>query len=265
MPLVPIRSVCRLVAPAVCALALVAAAATGAAAQVVPGWNTKQFTLERIDGCKVILTREVEIEGEKGSANEGQKFFADNVELNTCTGDLTASGNVVFSTIDSRIAADSVVFNTRTKLGTFTTASGIASLGDRGEQDRSMFGTMEPDVYFYGERIDKIDVDKYKIHRGAFTTCVQPTPRWEIASGSAIVNLHDYALLNNAPPDSSSPPTGGPRSADSRSATPFSGRSAAARMRRCSTTGSCRAARAPAPSTATSPRRNQPGTSASIA
>ena len=31
-----------------------------------------------------------------------------------------------------------------------------------------------------------------------FTTCVQPTPRWEIASGSATVNLHDYALLNNA-------------------------------------------------------------------
>jgi LPS-assembly protein len=85
-----------------------------------------------------------------------------------------------------------------TKLGTFTNASGIASLGERGERDRSMFGTLEPDIYFYGETIDKIDVDKYRISRGAFTTCVQPTPRWEIASGSSIVNLHDYALLQNA-------------------------------------------------------------------
>ena len=142
--------------------------------------------------------REVEIEGEKGSPNEGQKFFADDVELNTRTGELTASGNVVFSTTDARISADTVVFNTRTKRGTFTNASGIASLGERGERDRSMFGTLEPDVYFYGEVIEKIDIDKYRITRGAFTTCVQPTPRWEIASGSSIVNLHDYALLNNA-------------------------------------------------------------------
>ena len=179
-------------------MALVLCSAADAAAQIVPGWNTKQFTLERLDADRIRLMREVEIEGEKGSPNEGQKFFADDVELNTRTGELTASGNVVFSTIDSRISADTVVFNTRTKRGTFTNASGIASLGERGERDRSMFGTLEPDVYFYGEVIEKIDVDKYRITRGAFTTCVQPTPRWEIASGSSIVNLHDYAILNNA-------------------------------------------------------------------
>jgi LPS-assembly protein len=181
-----------------CVLLLLVGTVPEAAAQLVPGWNTKQFTLERIDADRIRLMREVEIEGEKGSPNEGQKFFADDVELNTRTGELTASGNVVFSTADARIAADSVVFNTRSKLGTFTNASGIASLGDRGERDRSMFGTMEPDVYFYGETIEKIDVDKYRITRGAFTTCVQPTPRWEIASGSSVVNLHDYALLTNA-------------------------------------------------------------------
>jgi LPS-assembly protein len=179
-------------------MALALCSAADAAAQIVPGWNTKQFTLERLDADRIRLMREVEIEGEKGSPNEGQKFFADDVELNTRTGELTASGNVVFSTTDSRISADTVVFNTRTKRGTFTNASGIASLGERGERDRSMFGTLEPDVYFYGEIIEKIDIDKYRITRGAFTTCVQPTPRWEIASGSSIVNLHDYAILYNA-------------------------------------------------------------------
>ena len=106
--------------------------AVEAAAQIVPGWNTKQFTLERLDADRIRLMREVEIEGEKGSPNEGQKFFADNVELNTRTGELTASGNVVFSTTDARVSADTVVFNTRTKRGTFTNASGIASLGERG-------------------------------------------------------------------------------------------------------------------------------------
>ncbi len=184
--------------PAAWAFALLLVPAATASAQLVPGWNTKQFTLERLDADRIRLMREVEIEGEKGTPNEGQKFFADDMELNTRTGDLTARGNVVFATPDARVSADSVVFNTRTKLGTFTLASGTAALGDRGEQDRSMFGTMEPDIYFYGETIDKIGPDKYRIHSGGFTTCVQPTPRWEIVSGDATINLHDYALLRNA-------------------------------------------------------------------
>ncbi|MEZ5287703.1 MAG: putative LPS assembly protein LptD [Vicinamibacterales bacterium] len=179
-------------------IVLLVVAAAPASAQFVPGWVTRQFTFERIDADRVRLTGEVEIEGEKGSPNEGQKFFANEGLLNIRTGELTASGNVVFTTPDSRIAAETVVFNTHTKLGTFTNASGSASLGERGQQDRSMFGTMEPDVYFYGQTIEKIGADKYRISRGGFTTCVQPTPRWEIVSNNATVNLHDYALLRNA-------------------------------------------------------------------
>ena len=48
-----------------------------------------------------------------------------------------------------------------------------------------MFGTLEPDVYFYGAQIEKIASDKYRIKKGGFTTCVQPTARWEIVSGTA--------------------------------------------------------------------------------
>ena len=55
------------------------------------------------------------------------------------------------------------MFNTKTQLGTFTNAYGIAELGERGERNRSMFGTLEPDVYFYGEAIEKIGPDKYRI------------------------------------------------------------------------------------------------------
>lgn len=181
-------------------LVVLAALATAAevSAQIVPGWTTKQFALERIDADRVRLMREVEIEGEAGSPNAGQKFFADDLQMNTRTGELIASGNVVFSTPTARISSDSVVFNTRTRLGTFTNAFGIASLGERGEQNRSMFGALEPDVYFYGSAIEKIGPDKYRISKGGFTTCVQPTPRWEIVSGSATVNLDDYVILRNA-------------------------------------------------------------------
>ena len=169
-----------------------------AGAQIVPGWNTKQFSLERIDADRVRLMREVEIEGEPGSPNAGQKFFADDLEMNIKTGELTARGNVVFQSPAVRIAADSVVFNTKTRLGKFDTAFGIAQLGERGQRNQSMFGTLEPDVYFYGTAIEKVGPDKYRISNGGFTTCVQPTARWEIVSGSATVNLDDYVILRNA-------------------------------------------------------------------
>jgi hypothetical protein len=180
------------------AAAVLSGVAVDAAAQPVPGWNTKQFSFERIDADRFRLLSEVEIEGEAGSPNAGQKFFADDVEMNIKTGELIARGNVVFSTPTERISAESVVFNTKTKLGKFTTAFGIASLGERGQENRSMFGALEPDVYFYGEEIEKIGPDKYRITKGWFTTCVQPTPRWEIVSGSATVNLDDYVILRNA-------------------------------------------------------------------
>ena len=172
--------------------------APDAAAQSIPGWNQKSFTGERIDADRIRLMREVEIEGEAGTPQAGQKFFADDLQMNIKTGELIAEGNVVFQTPTARIAADSVVFNTKTSMGTFTNAMGIAQLGERGTRNLSMFGGLEPDVYFYGQQIEKIGSDKYRIRKGGFTTCVQPTARWEIVSGSATLRLDHYVMLTNA-------------------------------------------------------------------
>lgn len=181
-----------------CALFLVSALARPVHAQVVPGWTTKQGSFDRVNADLVLLLNDVEIEGNAGSPNAGQKFFADQVDVNVKSGEFTARGNVVFQTPTSRIAAESAVFNSKTKLGVFTNATGIAQLGERGRQNQSMFGTMEPDVYFYGAEIEKVGADKYRINKGGFTTCVQPTPRWEIVSGRATVNLNDYVVMRNA-------------------------------------------------------------------
>ena len=172
------------------ALAFVLVSAATASAQLVPGWNTKQFTLERLDADRIRLMREVEIEGEKGTPNEGQKFFADDMELNTCTGEFDGQRQRGVRHARRTRLRRSVVFNTRTKLGTFTLASGIASLGERGEQDRSMFGTHRAG-HLLLRRDDREDRRRTSTgsRKGGFTTCVQPTPRWEIVSGNATVNL----------------------------------------------------------------------------
>ena len=124
------------------------------------------------------------------------QFSADYVEVYRKKDLLSARGHVVFVSGGNRIAADRAEFNTRTRTGTFYNAAGILSLGDRA--DRSMFGTQEPDAFFRGDELHKVGPKKYRIVNGAFSTCVQPTPRWEISSGSFTINLDDYALLRNA-------------------------------------------------------------------
>lgn len=152
--------------------------------------SAKQFTIERTGLNQLKLVGDVELEcGDT-------KFFAESVELFLDTHKLVSTGNVVFTSGGSRIAADRAEFNTQTRTGTFFNASGTASLGER--VDRSMFGTQEPDAIFYGETIEKLGPRKYRITKGWFTTCVQPTPRWELVTSTAILNLEEYAILKNS-------------------------------------------------------------------
>jgi LPS-assembly protein len=127
------------------------------------------------------------------------QFFADFAETFKDKDLVIARGNVVFASGGNRIWADRMEYNTRTRTGVFYNARGSAVLGDRGPTtDRSLFGTQEPEAAFWGERLEKIGPKKYKITRGGFTTCIQPTPRWEIVSGTVTLNLDDYAWLTNS-------------------------------------------------------------------
>ena len=72
-----------------------------------------------------------------------------------------AKGNVVFVSGDSRISSERADFDTRTRTGAFFNAFGSASVSQK--VDKSFFGTQEPDAYFYGETIEKIGVDRYRI------------------------------------------------------------------------------------------------------
>jgi LPS-assembly protein len=123
------------------------------------------------------------------------KFFADEVDYFIDTSKLVAKGNVVFSDADGRIAADRVDFDTLSGTGTFMNASGSMRIGS--DVNVADFAGQDPDIYFYGEVIEKQGPRRYKLTRGAFTTCVQPEPRWEVTSKSVTINLDDYAFARN--------------------------------------------------------------------
>ena len=142
----------------------------------------------KADYC--ILTGEVEL-----PLDAMTTLFADQVELFLNKNQVIAQGNVVFATPEGRLSADRVEYNVESGTGRFETAFGLMALG--AQADRQQFGNQEADVYFYGEIIEKQGPRRYKITRGGFTTCVQPTPRWEVTSKSLTLNLNDYAVARN--------------------------------------------------------------------
>lgn len=173
-------------------IALLAARAASAQPLEGCGTNWQQTSLEFVQVTKDHIRRSGGVE----VVCADMQFFADEMELFLDRHQLVAKGNVVFASSGSRIAADRMEFDTRERTGTFYQASGTVSLGERVE--RSMFGTQEPDAYFYGEKLEKIGPRKYRVTKGGFTTCVQPNPRWEVTSSSVVVTLDEYALLRNS-------------------------------------------------------------------
>ena len=204
---------------------------SAAAAQLFPNlpFDHKQFTLEMVGADHLRLTGEVLIEG------EGYDLYADQVDIyletsaeaggdppgtdlpdgpetaadtglagDDATGEetgipsarLVASGDVVFSAPEVRLSADRVEYWTGDQRAVFHEAYGWIDLGD--EVDRSMFGTQEPDLLFHGQMIERTGPRTYKITKGAFTSCVQPTPRWQLVATTFTLNLDRHALLMNA-------------------------------------------------------------------
>jgi LPS-assembly protein len=123
----------------------------------------------------LILEHEVVIE------YQDIKVRADKITYNLKTRDLVAEGHVVIDQGPTRLAATQAVFNLDTKTGTFFNAN----------------ATMDPGMYFSGDRIEKVDEDTYRLTNGIFTSCDLDRPAWSFHVGDAEIKLDDYARMNN--------------------------------------------------------------------
>jgi hypothetical protein len=123
-------------------------------------------------------------------------LLADAVDYDTISEEVRARGNVALIQADLTLYAEHAIMNKRTKLGTFYQASGWGRIGDA-PTTRSSFGTAESDFRFYGTEIAKIGPERYAIKGGGFTSCVQATPRWEMATSDTTITLDKHALMKN--------------------------------------------------------------------
>lgn len=109
------------------------------------------------------------------------KLSAQKITLNQKTRDVTAEGNVIIDQGPTRFTATQAIYNLNTKTGTFFNST----------------GTMEPSMYFSGDRIEKVDDDTYRLTNGVFTSCDLDRPAWSFHVGNADVTRDDYARMRN--------------------------------------------------------------------
>lgn len=176
-----------------CWLAVAATAGT-ALAQLPSSIARDRSMIKTLDGNHFIWEGNVELGG--GVGDNEWDVFADRVDFYLDEGRLVATGGVVFTSGGGRIAADRAELNTEDLTGTFFDARGSTVLVE--DVVPSMFGTGEPEMLFWGEIVEKTGSRTYKLTRGGFTSCVQPTPRWEVSAGSVTINMDEYAMLRNA-------------------------------------------------------------------
>ncbi|MCU1382128.1 MAG: lptD [Acidobacteria bacterium] len=132
------------------------------------------------------------------------KIYADDVMAYTGENKAIATGNVVLAQGDNRISAERAEFNTETGLGTFYNATGFSTVKPpkvqpgRAAVAAPQMAGQETIVMFFGEKIEKIGPKKYRITNGGFSTCMQPTPRWDLHAGTVLLNVDHYTVLTNA-------------------------------------------------------------------
>jgi len=109
------------------------------------------------------------------------KMQADKITINLKTKDAVAEGHVIIDQGASRVTADHAVFNLDSKTGTFFKAT----------------ASMEPAMYFTGDKLEKLDEDSYHMVNGIMTSCDLDNPAWSFRVADATVNLDDYAHMRD--------------------------------------------------------------------
>ena len=132
--------------------------------------------LEMLDEKNMIIG-----EGDVNVNHKGMHLKADKIKMNSKTGKGVASGHVLMEDKTSKITGDKTFFNIKSKKGEFFNAE----------------GTLDSEYFFTGEKIKKIEEDRYKIYNGTLTTCFGDKPAWIFKCDYADLTVEDYAVLKN--------------------------------------------------------------------
>ncbi len=112
-----------------------------------------------------------------------RKLVADRVSLNGRTKEAEAIGNVILVEEQDVLRSARMKINVETNLGIIIQGSLFLK---------------EKNFYLYGEEIERLGEDTYRIHGGKFTTCDGGSPAWRFRGRETVVTLEEYASVRGA-------------------------------------------------------------------
>lgn len=146
-----------------------------------PGGGEVKVTVDPKGETEAVTDEYVIMSGGVTIEYQDIKVTANKITYNQKTKDVTAEGNVIIDQGPTRITASQAVYNLTSKTGTFFNST----------------GTMDPSMYFSGDRIEKVDEDTYRMTNGVFTSCDLDRPAWSFHVGHAEITMDDYARMRD--------------------------------------------------------------------
>ena len=107
-----------------------------------------------------------------------RRLMADEVVYNMDSGDIAASGNIVFQDGEDIIKCERLSLNLETKTGTI---------------EKGTIYIKQNNFTVTGEQIEKVGDQQYKIKKGQFTTCDMPQPDWKFSARDVDITVEGYA------------------------------------------------------------------------
>jgi LPS-assembly protein len=121
-------------------------------------------------------------------------LLADDATYDTATGEITATGHVVFDggPHDEHLEADHATYNVRTDSGRFYEVHGTTGARFRGQQ---VILTSSNPFFFSGSLVEKDGPDHFVVHHGVVTSCQLPHPKWTFEARKITVDVGDEARM----------------------------------------------------------------------
>lgn len=109
------------------------------------------------------------------------RIFADQLEFNRKTGDLTATGRVTMSSNQTVITGERFLFNIKTRKGELY----------------ETYGQLSPTTRYTTDRLAQRDNETLTFKKLDFTPCAQCVPRWKITCGGGKIKKEKYIEMKH--------------------------------------------------------------------
>ena len=106
---------------------------------------------------------------------------AQRLEVDRYSRDVVAEGEVIFDQGPRRITGTRLDFNLDSRTGSMENAKVFA----------------DPDIYFWGSKVEMLGDDVYTVRDGVVTSCLKENPGWSFRTSKARVKLEGFARMQN--------------------------------------------------------------------